>query len=132
MIPSWVYNIYYCSFVKGYKRRCVHTLVGYPHREGTGVRIESELCMVNVSHMHSSVHCVFVMPKNNSETTFVSRVTWMLKVKGSQVTLFFIQPSNYYLGFQSLLLSLVILCFHGTVTSCDPIFCQNRMVTWIF
>ena len=42
-------------------------------------------------------------------------------VKGSQVTLFFIQPSNYYLGFQSLLLSLVILCFHGTVTSCDPI-----------
>ena len=54
----------------GYKRRCVHTLVGYPHREGTGVWIESELRMVNVSDMHSSVHCVFVYAEEQQRDYF--------------------------------------------------------------
>ena len=74
MIPSQVYNIIIVCLSRCYKRRCVHTLVGYPHREGSGVWIESDLRMVNVNDMRSVVYCVLYRQGTDSETTFVSRV----------------------------------------------------------
>ena len=44
---------------------------------------------------------------------------------------YFILPKYLILRFLRLLLSLVILFFQGTVTSGNPIFCQNQIVTWV-